>query len=413
VPERPAIVHVPLLRGPNGRRLRVGHLTTVGISQAKLLATELRVDIASGLDTVALSAPDEYVPDVEALGVEFVSLPSLTRAWDPRRDAVAARQLGSILRTLALDVLHTHNPKTGILGRLLGRAAGIPVVVNTCHGLWAQPTDSLGRRGFVLGLEVAAARASDAELYQNAEDRRTLSRWVPQWRARVVGNGTDLSAFGPDAQARSAVRAEWGVGADDLLVGGVGRLVAEKGIAEFAEAAEKLAARAQFVWVGPRDADKPDSVEASHDVVRFVGGRDDMAAVYNAFDVFVLPSYREGFSRSGMEAAATGLPLVLSDIRGCREVGRHEQEALLVPAGDAAALTMAVERLLDDGSLRQRLGAAARRRALAEFDQVAVAALSLETYAAVARRKNLGWSVMRRPWSTISDPSLVEGTARA
>ena len=81
-----------------------------------------------------------------------------------------------------------------------------------------------------------------------------------------------------------------------------------------------------------------------------------MAAVYNAFDIFVLPSYREGFSRSGMEAAATGLPLVLSDIRGCREVGRHEQEALLVPAGDAVALTAAVRRLVDDPDLRSAAG---------------------------------------------------------
>ena len=327
-------VAVPVLRGPAGRRLRVAHLTTVGISQAKLLATELRVDVATGLEVFALSAPDEYVSDVEALGVCHVSLGSLTRAWDPVADARAAGELLRVLRGLELDVLHTHNPKTGVLGRLLGRAVGIPVVVNTCHGLWAQAHDPLPRRLFVLGSEAVAAQASNAELYQNADDRRTLARWVPQWRSRVVGNGTDLSAFGPDPEARARVRAEWGIGDDELVVGGVGRLVAEKGIAEFAEAADALAGRARFVWVGPPDPDKPDAVEAAHDDVQFVGGRDDMAAVYNAFDVFALPSYREGFSRSGMEAAATGLPMVLSDIRGCREVGRHEVEVLLVPPGD-------------------------------------------------------------------------------
>ena len=217
----------------------------------------------------------------------------------------------------------------------------------------------------------------------------------------MVGNGTDLTAFRPDAAARARVRAEWGIEEAEIVVGGVGRLVAEKGIRELGQAARSLAGRARFVWVGPADPDKPDALEAQIDGVLFVGGRDDMAAVYNAFDVFVLPSHREGFSRSGMEAAATGLPLVLSDIRGCREVGRHEQEALLVPAGDAGALTAAVERLLDDPALRQRLGAAARERALAEFDQVRVAAVSLETYAAVARRKGLGWSITRVPWESL------------
>jgi glycosyltransferase involved in cell wall biosynthesis len=396
------VVDVPVLRGPTGRPLRVAHLTTVGLSQAKLLGTELRVDIASGLDTVALSAPDEYVLEVEGLGVTHVPLPGLTRAWNLRRDAAAAGQLATTVRSLDLDVLHTHNPKTGVLGRVIGRAAGVPVVVNTCHGLWAQDDDALGRRAFVLGVEAVAGQFSHAELYQNDEDRRTLSRWVPQWRARVVGNGTDLTVFGPDAVARERVRAEWRIGQGELVVGGVGRRVAEKGLRELGQAAVALAERARFVWVGPADPDKPDALDAEIDGVELIGGRDDMAAVYNAFDVFVLPSYREGFSRSGMEAAATGLPLVLSDIRGCREVGRDDQEALLVPPGDAPALTATLGRLLDDPALRDRLGAAARTRAMAEFDQVRVAASSLETYAAVARRKHLGWKAALVPWSELS-----------
>jgi glycosyltransferase involved in cell wall biosynthesis len=392
------VVDVPLVRGPAGRQLRVAHLTTAGISLATLLATELRVDLAAGLDTVGVSAPDEYVTDVEKLGVRHVGVPALTRAWDPARDAAAARELATTLRSLDLDVLHTHNPKTGVLGRLLGRMLRVPVVVNTCHGLWAQPHDPWPRRMFVLGAEAVAAQASDAELYQNADDRAALARFVPQGRARVVGNGTDLSAFRPDPTARARIRAEWQVPDDVLVVGGVGRQVAEKGIRELAAAAADLSGRARFVWVGPADPDKADALQGETPGLDRVGSSRDMAAVYNGFDIFVLPSYREGFSRSGMEAAATGLPLVLSDIRGCREVGRHETEALLVPPGDVPALTRAVERLVDDPALRSRLGAAALTRALEHFDQVRVAAVSLETYAAVARRKRLGWTCTRVSW---------------
>ena len=176
----------------------------------------------------------------------------------------------------------------------------------------------------------------------------------------------------------------------------MGRRVAEKGIHEFASMARALGKRATFLWVGPDDHDKPDAVSDSIDGVRFVGERDDMPAVYNAFDIFVLPSYREGFSRSGMEAAASGLPLVLSDIRGCREIGEHGRQVLLVPPRDAEALTAAVAGLIDDVEFRNRLARAAYARALEHFDQVAVAAASLDTYAEVARRKSLGWTMQRR-----------------
>jgi glycosyltransferase involved in cell wall biosynthesis len=108
-----------------------------------------------------------------------------------------------------------------------------------------------------------------------------------------------------------------------------------------------------------------------------------MPAIYAALDVFVLPSYREGFSRSGMEAAATGCAMVLSDIRGCRELGTDGEHLLLAPPGDAAALTAAVARLLDDAALRSALAESARQRALAAFDQRVIARASLDAYGRV------------------------------
>lgn len=382
---------MPRLRGPGGRRLRVAHLTTVDISLPVLLGTELRADVDSGLDVFGISAPGPWVERVEQLKVTHVALPSLTRSWNVSSDLAAARELYAAVRRLDLDVLHTHNPKTGVLGRLLGRAAGVPVVVNTCHGLWLRPGDGLARKAFVLGLESLAATVSHAELYQNAEDRRTLRRVVPERRSRLVGNGIDLTRFRHDPEGRIRVRNELGLADSEILVGAVGRRVAEKGIAEYGAAARKLSGKARFIWVGPDDPDKPDAVRADEPGVEFLGERLDMPALYSALDVFVLPSHREGFSRSGMEAAACGVPSILTDIRGCREVGTHGREVLLTPPHDADALTEVIERLLLDDALRSRLGLAARERALAEFDQLAVARTSLETYAAVARRKHLGW----------------------
>lgn len=376
---------------PAERPLRIAHLTTVAMSLELLLGAELDEDVAAGHTVLGISGPDEYVPRVEARGVAHVPVRGLTRAWDVRRDLAAARELAGVLRGLHLDVLHTHTPKAGVLGRVLGRLAGVPVVVNTCHGLWAPTGAGRAGRTAVLVVELLAAQLSHAELYQNDTDRAALAPWVRPRKAKTVGNGIDLARFGPDPAARSRVRAELGVGDDTVLVGGVGRRVAEKGIRELAAAARALGDGAAVVWVGPEDLDKPDALAADEQGLRFLGARHDMPAVYAALDVFALPSYREGFSRSAMEAAASGCALVLSDIRGCREIGEHGREVLLVAPGDAGALTGALERVVADAALRERLAAAAQRRARVSFDQRTVARTSLATYREVAARRRLGW----------------------
>lgn len=375
--------------GSRERPLRVAHLTTVDMSLELLLGTELSEGVERGWHVFGISASGPWVEHIEARGVRHVPIASLTRSWSPRDDLRAARELAQVMRDLDLDVLHTHNPKTGVLGRIIGRLVRVPVVVNTCHGLWARHDDRLVKKILVYGAEAFAAQFSHAELYQNAEDARTLRWAVPARKVRVVGNGVDLERFSPDPEGGAKVRAELGVADDELLVGGVGRRVAEKGIREFSVAARALADRARFVWVGPDDPDKPDALFDVERRIGMLGLRNDMPAIYSALDVFVLPSYREGFSRSAMEAAACGCAMVLTDIRGCREIGGHGTQLVLAPARDATGLTNAVDRLLRDKELRINIGHAARARALQAFDQREVARLSWMTYGSVASSTRL------------------------
>ena len=284
----------------------------------------------------------------------------------------------------------------------MGRLARVPIVVNTCHGLYFTPRPiPLAKRTILLVLEGIAARFSDAELVQSVEDRDRLVRRhaYPRRRTRLLGNGVDLGRFRPGvltADERARLRAdELGARDDQIVVGMVGRLVAEKGLLELFDAARRLDDRYVVVVVGPDDPAKPDALDretirgATEHGVRFLGMRDDVDRLYGAMDLFVLPSWREGFPRAAMEAAASGLPVIASDVRGCRQVVDDGVTGLLVPVRDGAALADAIRALGDDPDRRAAMATAAVERAAAEFDERRVVDIVLDTYRRVAGRKRL------------------------
>ncbi|HEY8526431.1 MAG TPA: glycosyltransferase family 4 protein [Acidimicrobiales bacterium] len=380
--------------------MRVAHLTTVDSSLRYLLRPQLRAVRDRGGEAIGISAPGPYADELAAEGIRHVPLSSSTRGMNLLADVKAAVELWRILRRERPDVLHTHNPKPGVYGRIVGRLARVPIVVNTNHGLWATEHDGALRRFVVLALEAVAARFSHAELVQNVEDLELLTRRrlnVPS-RTHLLGNGIDLDRFAPGRvgpDERAALRAELGAGPDAIVVGMVGRLVAEKGYPELFSAAARLDDRYVVVAIGPDDPEKPDAVTreqreaAEKNGVVFLGARDDVERLYAAMDLFVLPSHREGFPRAAMEAAATGLPIVATDVRGCRQVVAHGETGLLVPVRDPAALAAAITELGDDPERRARMGEAAVRRARERFDERRVVDLVLATYRSVALRRKI------------------------
>jgi glycosyltransferase involved in cell wall biosynthesis len=381
--------------------VRVAHLTTVDSSLRYLLYPQLTAVRDRGGDSVGISAPGPYAEALAAEGIRHVPLGSSTRSMNPLADARAAVELWRVLRRERPDVLHTHNPKPGLYGRVLGRLAGVPVVVNTCHGLYFTETDPWLKRSLLLVLEGIAARFSHAELVQSEEDLDRLVRRhaYPRTRTRLLGNGVDLERFGPDvldAGERSEVRAtQFSARDDQIVVGMVGRQVAEKGLLELFAAARQLDDRFAVVVIGPDDPEKPDALDrdtiraAADDGVRFLGMRDDVDRLYGAMDVFVLPSWREGFPRAAMEAAASGLPVVATDVRGCRQVVDDGVTGLLVPVRDADALARALHALGDDPDRRRHMAEAAVKKAAVSFDEERVVEIVLGTYRRVAADKGL------------------------
>lgn len=370
------------------------HVTTTDMSLELLLGPQLSAFIAAGYEVYGASAPGRYVDSLEARGVRHIPLAHATRAMAPQHDLAALAELRHHFRDLRPDIVHTHNPKPGIYGRLAARAAHVPAIVNTIHGLYAMPSDPIAKRVVVYTLERIAATASHAELVQNPEDVPTLRKLgIPERKLTVLGNGVDLTRFRPDrltADRRGALRAEWGVAPNAIVCGAVGRLVWEKGYRELFAAARglrRIESNVHFVVVGGLDVAKSDqlgpadlaAIERDANIT-FLGLRDDVDDLYGAMDMYVLASHREGFPRSAMEAAASGLPVVATDIRGCRQVVEPERTGLLVPARDPAALEQAIHRLAADPSLRAGMAEAGLAKASAEFDDRRIVEITLATY---------------------------------
>lgn len=393
--------------------MKIAHLTTVDMSLRYLVFPQLLAARDYG-ESIGISAPGEFVSELEAAGIRHIPLSSSTRGMSVTSDVRAAFQLWGVLRRERIDVLHTHNPKPGLYGRVVGWLAGVPILVNTVHGLYATEESSWFRRMLVYTAEWVASRFSDIELVQSPEDlelmlRRRLS---PRGRTRLLGNGVDLERFDPERLAthRDEVRAELGVADNQVLVGMVGRLVEEKGVPELIEAAMRLDDRFVVAIAGPHDPEKGDAV--SEESVRrgmdagvlFLGMRRDVERLYAAFDVFVLPSHREGFPRAAMEAAASGLPVVASNIRGCRQVVDHGSNGFLFQVGDVDALARAIENVAAQPDEMTRMSEASIAKARAEFDERLVVERVFQAYRDVAERKGLAWQFTDRS----SEPASIE-----
>ena len=380
-------------------RPRLVHVTTTDMSLDWLLGPQLRAFAAAGYEVIGMSAPGPHVEHLEAMGVRHVAVPAFTRSNDPRQDLRALVQLAKLIRQVRPDIVHTHNPKPGILGRILGRLLRVPLVVNTQHGLYAQPSDRWQRRLPVYAAERVAAAFGHAELVQNPEDVETLTKTlrIPERKVRLLGNGIDLHRFDPAAVpvgTRERLRTEWGVGDDEVLFGTVGRLVREKGFVEILEAAHRMreaGLNARLVVVGPAEPGKADAIEpalvdrARAEGVIFTGQRTDMVECYSAMDVFITASWREGFPRAAMEAAAMGLPTVGSDIRGNRQVIDDGVTGVLVPVRSPVELADALGALAGDEPRRREMSSAAIERAAAEFDQQRQIERTLAVYSLLSR----------------------------
>jgi len=354
-----------------------------------------------GADVLLISPAGAYAERFARLGLRWRELPFERRSLNPFAQLATAASLARIYAAEKPDVVHHFTIKCAVYGSAAARLTGVPVIVNALAGLGSAGghTPSRGQQlARVLAfLSLRLALRGTHVIVQNPDDQAFLiRRRVVRAEAceLIRGSGVNLTRFHPGPKRHDGIRV--------LLAS---RLLWSKGIAEFVAAADAVRASrpdVQFVIAGDADPGNPETLLPAdlerlerHPNVVFKGHVDDMAALLAETDIVALPtSYGEGVPRILVEAAACGLPLVASDVAGCREIVRSGINGLLVRARDAAALTGAIEALVADAGLRSTMGEAGRGIAQAEFGEPAVLAATIASYG------------RRRPAVPLGDPGF-------
>ncbi len=344
----------------------------------------------AGYELLLISPPGIYGEKLRALGLRWEPLPMDRRSLNPLREAVLLLHLWRLFRRERPALVHGFTIKCAVYGSLAARLAQVPARVNAVAGMgYVFTSDDLKARllrPLVRSLMHVALDGQNARLIlQNPDDVALFERagFVDPAHIRLIpGSGVDCSRFLANDRVRPP--------GQPLRVLLAARLLWDKGVAEFVAAARQLQAQGraiEFLLAGDPDPGNPAAVPeadlqawVAEGVLQWLGHVDDMPALFASVDVVVLPSYREGLPKGLIEAAACALPLVTTDVPGCREVVSDGVDGLLVPPRDAEALAAAIARLHDDPALAARLGAAARDKALGQFDERIVVANTMAVY---------------------------------
>lgn len=342
--------------------------------------------------TLIVNVDDQDFLNSLELPVTVISV-NIARKVAPWRDMQALWQLIRIFRVRHFDLVHSISPKGGLLGMLAAWITGVPVRIHTFQGeVWAS------RRGLWRAVlkfmdRLVAGIATQLTVVSHSERQFLLDEGIiPSGKSVVLANGSicgvDTARFYPNAAMRDKARRESGISDDAAVILFLGRLNRDKGVLDLAKSFTAIAATmpdAILLLVGPEEERIFEEVRricaGYGERIKRVGFTSHPEDYMVAADVLCLPSYREGFGLVVIEAAATGVPAVCSRIYGITDAVEEGKTGLLFPAGDIAALTQALLKLLEDRVLRQQMGEAARVRALELFPSQKIIEEMLALYA--------------------------------
>ena len=327
--------------------------------------------------TVVCNSQEEHL--LGGLDAKIVFLP-IERKPSPWRDMLTLIQLFRLFRRERFDIVHSIMPKTGMLAMLAARMAQVRVRVHTFTGqVWI--TKRATKRMVLKWFDGLIGNLATCVLADSPSQRDFLieEKVLVPHKAKVIGAGSicgvDPLRFHPDPEIRRTVRSELGIEPGAKVILFVGRLNRDKGVLDLAAAFDVVAKQhgeVALLLVGAEEdvsfARIQEICHAEHERLRYLSFTSKPERYMAAADVFCLPSYREGFGMTIIEAAACGVPTVASRIYGITDAVEESRTGLLFRAGDMPELVQQLSRLLVDDELRQRMGGDARARALDLFD---------------------------------------------
>ncbi|MBD2678385.1 MULTISPECIES: glycosyltransferase family 4 protein [Nostoc] len=368
--------------------MKILHICAIGGTVEALLRPQIDYFLSQNLSVEIACSPGAEVEKLQQQGY-IIHPVQIDRRISPLSNLRSIYQLTQLIRRNQYDLVHVHTPIAAVLGRIAAKLAGVKRIVYTAHGFPFHDRSSRGEYRFYFTVEKLTALITDLILTQNYEDIATAKKLnlCPSAKLRYLGNGVDINRFQRDRlnpTHQIELRKSLGIpDYTDLIIGTIGRLTHKKGSGYLIEAAAKLLPyfpNLQVLVIGSQLSSDPEPfqqqlIQKIHDLgiekhVILTGERQDIPEVLGLLDIFTLPTFtHEGLPRSILEAMSMGLPVVATDIRGCREAVIHGKTGLIVPPKNSEKLAEALGILLSNYELRQSYGQAGRERVETDYDE--------------------------------------------
>lgn len=355
------------------RKFNVLHIHTravIGGSGTNTLLSMQGLDSTRFEPILACGKEGPLIDAVKIKGLRVITIRNMVNRINLLKDFLSLLELIYWMKREKIDIVHTHNSKAGILGRFSGWLCGIPIVVHTMHScVFKYPNISRLERNCYLLIEKFTALFTDRVIFISEVLKKEFlqAKVVSPQKVTVIYSGIEIEKFKIPVET-DKIKKELGINSEDLIVGTVGRLEEGKGQEFILQAAAKIVKDrpcVKFIFVGDGLLRNKLMTQAKslgiQDNVIFTGLRQDIPRFLAILDIFIFASLYEGMGRVVLEAEAAGKPVVATRVGGIPDIVKEDETAILVPSGDANSLFEAIERLIKDKLLRQKMGEAARR----------------------------------------------------
>ncbi|NNF75493.1 MAG: glycosyltransferase family 4 protein [Flavobacteriaceae bacterium] len=321
----------------------------------------------------------------------------MTRTISPVKDIKAVFQLYRFLRKEKPFIVHTHTPKAGIVGMMAAWLAGVKHRYHTVAGMPLLEATGLKRK--VLNLVEKLTYKFATKVFPNSNGQRQIiidEGFAKPEKLKVIGkgssNGIDVNHFDPtliSEDQTNKLRSDLGISEDELVMVYIGRLVKDKGINELVEAFDKfskLGMNGKLVLVGKRETELDPLDPATEKIISdnpgiiSAGWQDDVRPFLSMADVFVFPTYREGFPNVVLQAGAMGVPAIVTDINGCNEIIKNQLNGIIIPTKDSRAILDAMILLAKDAATRREMQTVARENIVENYQQTYIWSELLKLY---------------------------------